>query len=129
MKRPQLNLTESMEAAYRLLYQFATEIQLRIDRGESLREISRWSYRNREETKYRYPYLQILDIDSETNEVTQLQVSPVKRQKEFSELFELRAPECKALRRFSLTVIPEQVVFTERLGKAPESVISLFLSR
>ncbi len=95
--------------------EFAQEIQTKLENGMGLREISRWSFAERENGRD-IPYLRI--AQTETDEaITFLEASPTKKQPSWLQFFAEVAPGCVALPRFVLRVTSERVQFIERTGK------------
>ena len=96
------------------------------DSGKTLRQISQWSFEQRECGR-NVPYMSINGKEKDGT-VNHIVASPISSQKELK-LFFSTPTEGSTLDKFQLQVTIENgesiVIFTERLGKGKENKISL----
>lgn len=104
------------------LIQYAVEIQNMLNSGKSLKEISQWSFQQRESGR-NVPYLSILNKDEKG--ILDLAASPVSSQKELKSFFSTPV-EGSTFEKYKLFVNREDgVEFTEKLGKGKDNKTSL----
>lgn len=105
------------------LIQFALEIQNMLNSGKNLKEISQWSYQERESGR-NIPYLSILNKSSDGKIILDLAGNPISTQKELKKFWDEKV-EGSVLPKYKLFVNNEiGVEFTERFGKG-DNIISL----
>ena len=91
---------------------FAIELHILFTKGKSLREISQWSYRERELGR-NVPYMSIADTQNKI--VTRLWAQPTNKQKELKKFFDETVGI--SLPRFTLSIDDTGVHFREKLEK------------
>lgn len=106
------------------LKELKIELKNRLDNGDSLREISKFTYELRESGK-NIPYFSISQID-DNNIVTRITSQPISKQKELKKFF-LEKANNSVLPKYQLYIDIEEsgVIFSERLGKGKNNIILL----
>lgn len=99
------------------LLAYAVEIESALAGGESLTEIRKWSFEQREAGR-NVPYLAVLDSGSNGDQM--LYALPTKSQKELHAFFAQQAPG-SVLPRFTFRVHSNGVEFMERLGRGKDN--------
>lgn len=97
------------------LISYAKQIDALLQSGKTLREVSQWSFAEREAGRA-VPYLAVVQ-SNEAREPVELCAAPTAKQKDLKALFDQKAPGCAALKRYTLRVTAAGVEFTERLGR------------
>jgi len=101
---------------------YAKEIQALFEEGKSLKEISQYSFQQRENGR-NIPYLAVLN--KEGDKITDLSASPISSQRELKAFFNQCAPD-STLSKYNFYVNHiNGVEFTEKLGKGKDNKISL----
>ena len=105
---------------------FALELKAMLESGKNLREISQWSFEQREYGR-NIPYMSINGKEKDGT-VNHIVANPIASQKELKKFF-LTPTEGSTLDKFQLQVTIENdvpiVIFSERLGKGKDNKISL----
>ena len=101
---------------------FANEIKAMIINGKSLKEISQYSFQQRESGR-NVPYLAILNKDSDG--ILDLSANPTSKQKELNAFFSVEAPNSTLPKYTFFVNRVNGVKFQERLGKGKDNKISL----
>lgn len=96
--------------------EFTEEIQSLLFKGKTLKEISEWSYQQRESGR-NVPYLSVLQTERKKDHLI-LRASPTKQQKDLYEFFNMPVDGKKALPKYVLEVTRvgdlKTVVYTRR---------------
>ena len=101
---------------------FANEIKAMVENGKSLKEISQYSFQQRESGR-NIPYLAILNKDNIG--ILDLSAKPTSNQKELNKFFNIEAPN-STLPKYTFFVNRDNgVELQERLGKGKDNKISL----
>jgi len=104
------------------LIKYKEELQCLLDSGKDLREISQWSFAQRESGR-NVPYLaisQTIKTDKRKTIVVGLFATPTIKQKELKVFFDELVPGMRVLTRWSLTINTDEspvIKLKERLGK------------
>lgn len=108
------------------MIQFANEMKEMLENGKSLRQISQWSYEQRESGR-NVPYMSINGKEKDGT-VNHIVANPISSQKSFKAFFSTPT-EGSTLDKYKLQVTFENnsavVIFSERLGKGKDNTISL----
>jgi hypothetical protein len=94
-----------------LLLTFAKEINTMLAEGKTLKELSQWSFEQRESGR-KVPYLQQDQKDRQGN-VLELTAYPTKKQKELREFFKTPETGKKYFPKYIFRVDGTGVIFTE----------------
>ncbi len=100
------------------LIRFINDIQQLLDNGKSLRDISKWSYIQREGGR-NIPYMSITQTEKDGT-VIGITANPVVKQKELKSFFDEILTGCVSLPKYTLTVYLEDkpmLQFKERIDK------------
>lgn len=102
---------------------YKKEIENLFTEGKPLRDISQWSYTQREVRK-NVPYMAIAD-KANRKEITKIWATPTQSQRDLYKFFSMKAPG-SVLPMYSLYVDAEEgVVFKKRLGKGENNFVKL----